>query len=109
MTKKIPRNAPCPCGNGKKYKRCHGAGGQEDTENELVLERTSRKMPRSLIIGLAVAVLVLSIALGVTGNRDLAVVSLGIGSMAVLALVVFGNLPPPKGQGDDPGAINFGR
>ncbi|MGQ0718805.1 MAG: SEC-C metal-binding domain-containing protein [Pseudonocardiales bacterium] len=19
------RNAPCPCGSGKKYKRCHGA------------------------------------------------------------------------------------
>ncbi len=23
--KKIPRNAPCPCGSGKKYKHCHGA------------------------------------------------------------------------------------
>ena len=23
-----PRNAPCPCGSGKKYKRCHGAPGQ---------------------------------------------------------------------------------
>ncbi|MHA1165892.1 MAG: SEC-C metal-binding domain-containing protein, partial [Alphaproteobacteria bacterium] len=22
---KVPRNAPCPCGSGKKYKRCHGA------------------------------------------------------------------------------------
>ncbi|MGH3647444.1 MAG: SEC-C metal-binding domain-containing protein, partial [Micromonosporaceae bacterium] len=22
------RNAPCPCGSGKKYKRCHGAPGQ---------------------------------------------------------------------------------
>jgi preprotein translocase subunit SecA len=21
---KIGRNAPCPCGSGKKYKRCHG-------------------------------------------------------------------------------------
>jgi preprotein translocase subunit SecA len=21
----ISRNAPCPCGSGKKYKRCHGA------------------------------------------------------------------------------------
>jgi preprotein translocase subunit SecA len=20
-----PRNAPCPCGSGRKYKRCHGA------------------------------------------------------------------------------------
>ena len=23
--KKIQRNEPCPCGSGKKYKRCHGA------------------------------------------------------------------------------------
>jgi len=22
--KNISRNAPCPCGSGKKYKRCHG-------------------------------------------------------------------------------------
>ncbi|MDD9973616.1 MAG: SEC-C metal-binding domain-containing protein, partial [Candidatus Poribacteria bacterium] len=22
---KVGRNAPCPCGSGKKYKRCHGA------------------------------------------------------------------------------------
>jgi len=21
---KIPRNAPCPCGSGKKFKYCHG-------------------------------------------------------------------------------------
>ncbi len=26
---KIGRNAPCPCGSGKKYKRCHGAPGAE--------------------------------------------------------------------------------
>ena len=22
--KNTPRNAPCPCGSGKKYKHCHG-------------------------------------------------------------------------------------
>ncbi|MEN8114519.1 MAG: preprotein translocase subunit SecA, partial [Actinomycetota bacterium] len=26
---KVGRNAPCPCGSGKKYKRCHGAPGAE--------------------------------------------------------------------------------
>jgi preprotein translocase subunit SecA len=26
---KIGRNAPCPCGSGKKYKRCHGAPGAD--------------------------------------------------------------------------------
>jgi preprotein translocase subunit SecA len=24
-SEKVPRNAPCPCGSGKKYKKCHGA------------------------------------------------------------------------------------
>ncbi|MYA29588.1 MAG: hypothetical protein F4Z24_10065, partial [Nitrospira sp. SB0666_bin_27] len=22
---KVGRNEPCPCGSGKKYKKCHGA------------------------------------------------------------------------------------
>ena len=26
-SRKVGRNAPCPCGSGKKYKRCHGANG----------------------------------------------------------------------------------
>ena len=26
-SEKIPRNAPCPCGSGKKYKHCHGRPG----------------------------------------------------------------------------------
>ncbi|HWC32532.1 MAG TPA: SEC-C metal-binding domain-containing protein, partial [Actinomycetota bacterium] len=25
ISDKVPRNAPCPCGSGKKYKKCHGA------------------------------------------------------------------------------------
>jgi preprotein translocase subunit SecA len=27
-TKEPARNAPCPCGSGKKYKSCHGGPGQ---------------------------------------------------------------------------------
>jgi len=23
---KVGRNDPCPCGSGKKYKKCHGRG-----------------------------------------------------------------------------------
>jgi preprotein translocase subunit SecA len=26
---KVPRNAPCPCGSGRKYKKCHGAATAE--------------------------------------------------------------------------------
>ena len=25
-TPKVGRNDPCPCGSGKKFKQCHGAG-----------------------------------------------------------------------------------
>jgi preprotein translocase subunit SecA len=25
VTAKVGRNDPCPCGSGKKYKKCHGA------------------------------------------------------------------------------------
>ncbi|HET9200150.1 MAG TPA: SEC-C metal-binding domain-containing protein [Dehalococcoidia bacterium] len=24
---KVGRNDPCPCGSGRKYKKCHGAAG----------------------------------------------------------------------------------
>jgi hypothetical protein len=36
---KIGRNAPCPCGSGKKYKRCHGAiaEGGETRQSPLVM------------------------------------------------------------------------
>jgi preprotein translocase subunit SecA len=27
VSDKVPRNAPCPCGSGKKYKHCHGRPG----------------------------------------------------------------------------------
>ncbi|MBA3430025.1 MAG: preprotein translocase subunit SecA [Actinobacteria bacterium] len=27
ISAKVPRNAPCPCGSGKKYKMCHGRPG----------------------------------------------------------------------------------
>ena len=29
---KVPRNAPCPCGSGKKYKKCHGAAAQPSSQ-----------------------------------------------------------------------------
>ena len=28
---KVGRNEPCPCGSGKKYKKCCGAGGGSST------------------------------------------------------------------------------
>lgn len=42
---KIGRNAPCPCGSGKKYKQCHGP---IDAERESALRRV-RQAPDTLI------------------------------------------------------------
>ncbi len=33
-SEKVGRNDPCPCGSGKKYKKCCGAGNAADGENE---------------------------------------------------------------------------
>jgi uncharacterized protein YecA (UPF0149 family) len=30
----VGRNEPCPCGSGKKYKKCCGAVRQEETNDE---------------------------------------------------------------------------
>ena len=34
MSRKIGRNHPCPCGSGKKYKKCHGSGRPQPSTNE---------------------------------------------------------------------------
>jgi len=39
MSKKFPVNAPCPCGSGKKYKKCHGDGTTAPPSIETALEK----------------------------------------------------------------------
>jgi hypothetical protein len=44
---KIPRNAPCPCGGGKKFKHCHGVIAQRPKVSETMQEQVTemfRKM-----------------------------------------------------------------
>jgi len=31
---KVGRNEPCPCGSGRKYKRCHGSSAAQDVQQE---------------------------------------------------------------------------
>ena len=40
---KVKRNAPCPCGSGKKYKECHAAKG------EAFLQKMLRKKEKQRI------------------------------------------------------------
>lgn len=46
----ISRNAPCPCGSGKKYKHCHGALGSSaaQTPDEVLFEPDSGLFKRRL-------------------------------------------------------------
>lgn len=52
---KIPRNKPCPCGSGKKYKRCCGAqasaasdrGGSENELVEIIVETRKVIQPQA--------------------------------------------------------------
>jgi uncharacterized protein len=41
-TEKIGRNAPCPCGSGLKFKKCHGLPGKEKPHDLDRDQRTAR-------------------------------------------------------------------
>lgn len=40
---KVGRNDPCPCGSGKKYKKCHRDGLDENPDHKIVFERMEAK------------------------------------------------------------------
>ena len=96
-----PRNAPCPCGCGQKYKRCHGAenatGGEAPASQENPLART-----------LFIISALVSIGVGVAFEPQKGLGLFGASVIAIGAYAIFRNPPPPKSGGDDPAAINFG-
>ena len=49
---KIKRNAPCPCGSGKKYKQCCMARDKQEQVERVVWERAAQDM-RVALIGFA--------------------------------------------------------
>jgi hypothetical protein len=54
VRKKTGRNDPCPCGSGKKFKRCHGSSeGQEDTK--LVSQQPPAKPAPSPVMKMALS------------------------------------------------------
>jgi len=42
---KVGRNDPCPCGSGKKYKRCHGRMGAAPPDSALVAQNPNQDEP----------------------------------------------------------------
>src|SRR5215470_10051930 len=49
---RVPRNAPCPCGSGRKYKRCCARGRRLPEQRERMVRRTQPGRPHaSLPVG----------------------------------------------------------
>jgi len=97
---KTPRNAPCPCGSGKKFKRCHGAADPQENP-----DATDDRTP--LIA--AGAALVVSIIVGVAFDPQAGLGVAGAAAIGIGAWAIYRDPPPPKSGGDDPAAINFGK
>ena len=95
----ISRNAPCPCGSGKKYKNCH-------LGKEAELSPQSKSRPIALILLTLVVLGVAGLVFMSKGAKAGAAV--GAGGLMIVGIAAVILKPPPPGAGGDPGAINFG-
>ncbi|HUH94184.1 MAG TPA: DUF5672 family protein [Casimicrobiaceae bacterium] len=43
---RVGRNDPCPCGSGKRYKRCHGASSPAQTDTDVLGQRLQEAISR---------------------------------------------------------------
>ena len=92
----VPRNAPCPCGSGKKYKNCH-------------MGKTVEVKSPSFLVPVILAILGVVVAVYLSLEKGVGLgLSIGAGWLIILGLFVLLRDPPPPGKGGDPGAINFG-
>ncbi len=98
MSTAVPRNAPCPCGSGEKYKRCcELTGGAEGARRALKIRILG-------IVGVTLA-----LAAGFQFGRQIGLIVAGAAALAIGLYVVVFDDPPPPTQGGNPGAINFGQ
>ncbi len=99
----VAKNAPCPCGSGKKYKRCHGADGATP---EVAAKASARAKIPAVIAGLGVAA---GLVFCFTHDWSTGgLVALG-GVVAGLMLYGFSDPPPPNPNSGDPAGLGFGR
>ncbi len=101
MPEKPARNAPCPCGSGKKYKRCHGLTG----------EAIAQPRKRSLVVIVVFGLIAIGAGVAVTILRDWKMgLSVAGGVIFLAALyMIFRNPPPPNPGAGDAAGLNFGR
>ena len=93
------RNDPCPCGSGKKYKRCC-LGTAQDPESA-----PKNTLPTLIVMGLG---LVLALVVFVTSGAGNSGLILVVAGLIAGGTYVFTNMPPPNSNSGSPGGINFG-
>ena len=96
------RNAPCHCGSGTKYKRCHGAGGALEAQATARDTRLPGAVALLGVVGGAVATVTLD------NDWRLGLAIAGAGLVVALALFVFRDPPPPRKDAGNPAGLNFG-
>ena len=106
----IGRNDPCPCGSGKKYKRCHleedlAKKVKRGDDGEIVENAASGNL---LLWSIAGVIAITGIVLAVLGHVDWGI-GVGVGGLFILgAWAIIRNPPPPNKDNQDPSGINFG-
>ena len=106
------RNAPCPCGSGKKYKQCHLDADREAERHgvDVAKEAAAAAGPPDkapLIAGVVGAVVVVATVLWRDWGTALVVAAAwALGQMAWMS---FRDPPPVNEDAGDPAALNFGR
>ena len=101
---KIQRNAPCPCGSGKKYKHCCLASDLQKNGATVAEIDNSKKIP-------VIAVIAVLASVGATYAEDLAM-GLTVAAASVIVgwgYLTFSNPPPPKEDAGNPAGLDFGR
>jgi len=95
----VGRNDLCPCGSGKKYKRCCLGSSADPAAT-----------PKVMMPALIAAILGVVAAGGVAMMGEVSDgVVVGIVALLIAGGVyVFTNMPPPSGNSGSPGGINFG-
>ena len=110
------RNAPCPCGSGKKFKRCCGAAGAVDVtaagadavDHEPSAQ--SRLADRSLMLPVVLFGSAVGIGVAVGTLRGGVADGLAVSLALILAVMIYLMARnPPEGTGTGGGtAINYG-
>ena len=107
---KVQRNDPCPCGSGKKYKKCHlgqPLPGEDSPEARDLEMRSETKKDGKILLLVGI---VLGIGSGILKGDVLFGLTI-FGGWTLLGLVYlsFRNPPPLNENAGDPAALNFGQ